>query len=267
MTPPTDTAGRPAGSVRLARFLASCGVASRRACEELIRAGHIQVNGAAVSTPAFTVVPGRDRVHCRGAAVLPQSPVWLLLNKPPGYTCSARDEHAERLVFELVPAPLGRLFSVGRLDRDSEGLLVLTNDGDLAQDLAHPSRQVRKTYYVEARGALGAAGLARLRRGFTDAGEFLRPLAVTLLSVDGDQTCLRFTLQDGRKREIRRLCAAVGLEVLRLRRETLGPLRLGALPLGQWRPLDPTELEALRRAGASAADGRRPAFASPRAHP
>jgi 23S rRNA pseudouridine2605 synthase len=255
MNAPADNRVHAVGSVRLARFLASCGVASRRACEELIRAGHIRVNGETVSTPAFTVLPERDRVDCRGVAVLPQSPVWLLLNKPPGYTCSARDDHAAKLIFELVPAHLGRLFSVGRLDRDSEGLIVLTNDGDLAQSLAHPSREVRKTYYVEASGALRPAGLASLRQGITDAGEFLRPLAVTLEDVTGNRTRLRFVLQDGRKREVRRLCAAVGLQVRLLRREMLGPLRLGTLPLGHWRTLEAAEIEALRQAGAAVTAG------------
>ena len=255
MNAPTEGRGREVGSVRLARYLASAGVASRRACEELIRAGLVRVNGQTVSTPAFTVAPGRDQVDYRGAAVVPRPPVWLVLNKPPGYTCSARDEHAEKLIFELIPAHFGRLFSVGRLDRESEGLIVLTNDGDLAQDLAHPSRQVRKTYYVETRGTLSPAGLARLRQGITDAAEFLRPLTVTLLSAVGARTCLRFVLVDGRKREVRRLCAAVGLEVLLLRRERLGPLHLGTLRPGQWRALDAPEIEALRRVDTAAARG------------
>jgi 23S rRNA pseudouridine2605 synthase len=248
MNAPADSPVRPAGSIRLARFLASCGVASRRACEELIQRGLVRVNGAIVSTPATSVVPGDDRVDCRGVPVQPQAPVWLLLNKPAGYTCSARDAHAARLVFELLPAHLGRLFSVGRLDRDSEGLLVLTNDGDLAQRLAHPSRQVRKTYLVEAQGALSRAALAGLRQGITDAGEFLRPLTVALERAHGDQVCLRFVLQEGRKREVRRLCAAVGLKVLRLRRTMLGPLCLGQLRPGEWRHLDAAEIAALRHA-------------------
>lgn len=238
---------READSIRLARFLASCGLASRRASEELIRAGHIRVNGETVLTPACSVIAGRDRVDYRGVAVVQQPPVWLLLNKPPGYTCSARDEHAAKLIFELIPTRFGRLFTVGRLDRDSEGLIILTNDGDLAQALSHPSQRVPKAYFVEAQGTLGPGGLARLRRGITDAGEFLRPTEVALHSVVGERTCLRFVLEDGRKREVRRLCAAVGLGVVLLRRERLGPLVLENLGLGQWRPLDATELAALRR--------------------
>jgi pseudouridine synthase len=244
--------------VRLARFMAACGVASRRACEELIRAGLVRVNDTPVLTPACTVVPGRDHIEYRGATLEQQPAIWLLLNKPTGYTCSAHDEHAAKLIFELIPAHFGRLFSVGRLDRDSEGLIVLTNDGDLAQALAHPSRRVPKTYYVEARGRLGAAGLARLRQGITDAGEFLRPLTVTPQADAAGLTCLRLVLEDGRKREVRRLCAAVGLTVVRLRRERLGPLCLGSLPAGQFRRLEPAELTALRQAGATAARAPEP---------
>lgn len=256
MKTPAASGARETDSVRLARFLASCGVASRRACEELIQTGLIRVNGETVLTPAFTVVPGRDRVDCRGVAVVQQPPVWLVLNKPPGYTCSARDEHAAKLIFELIPARFGRLFTVGRLDRDSEGLIVLTNDGDLAQGLAHPSKRVPKAYYVEAQGTLGPGGLAKLRHGITDAGEFLRPTEVALQGVADDRTCLRFVLQDGRKREVRRLCAAVGLGVVLLRRERLGPLVLGDLSLGQWRTLDATELAALRRIVGTPAGGQ-----------
>ncbi|MBN2449018.1 MAG: rRNA pseudouridine synthase [Lentisphaeria bacterium] len=236
----------PAVRVRLARYLACCGVGSRRRCEELIRGGVVELNGVRVDDPAVSVDPVADRVACGGRAVRPAAPLWLLLNKPPGYTCSARDAHAQRLVYELLPPDCGRLFSVGRLDRDSEGLLLLTNDGALAQQLTHPSMGVEKRYEVHVRGVCGPDVLRRLRRGVVDQGETLRPLGVTVLRRFEGGAVLCFALVEGRKREIRRLCAAVGLAVVRLRRTVFGPLRLGPLPSGRWRALGEAEVEALR---------------------
>ncbi len=235
-----------AGRVRLARYLASCGVASRRACEDLIRSGAVRVNGVAVTSPATTVVPGQDQVSCGGVAAVPRDPIYVLLNKPAGVTCSARDPHAGRLVRDLVPAHLGRLFTVGRLDRDSEGLVLLTNDGALAQGLAHPSNGVERAYEVEVEGPAGARTLDRLRQGVWDEGEFLRPVRVEALRAGSRGRLLRVVLTTGRKREVRRLCRAVGLEVVALRRVRFGPLRLGTLPAGRWRFLTPAEMAALR---------------------
>jgi len=234
------------GPVRLARYLASCGMASRRACEELIRSGDVLVNGTSVSTPAFTVVPGRDQVYCRGVPCVSRGAVYILANKPRGVTCSARDPHAGRLVGDLLPPGLGRLFTVGRLDRDSEGLILLTNDGELAQSLAHPSGGTRRTYEVEVRGRVDQAVTELLRRGVEDAGEFLRPLVVTVGRATADGGRLQFVLGTGRKREVRRLCHAVGLQVQTLVRTRFGPLRLGSLQPGEWRYLSESEVAALR---------------------
>lgn len=259
MTTPADSAAGVPGAIRLARYLAAGGVASRRACEDLIRAGVVSVNGTAVLTPAVNVIPGRDQVCCRGQPVRSQTLVCLVLNKPVGYTCSARDEHARHLVYELIPARFGRLFTVGRLDRDSEGLIVLTNDGDLAQLLAHPSRGVRKVYRVDVRGRLDEDCLARLRTGvLDDDGDFLRPAAAEVLGHGAAGGTLRLVLQEGRKREIRRLCAAVGLRVQRLQRVAFGPLRLGTLGVGAWRELAEAEVTALRRAARTPRPGGGP---------
>jgi 23S rRNA pseudouridine2605 synthase len=154
-------------------------------------------------------------------------------------------------VGDLVPAQFGRLFTVGRLDRDSEGLILLTNDGALAQRLAHPTGAVERTYHVEVRGTVGEGVLGRLRGGIEDAGEFLRPLAVTVAQRSRDGAVLRFVLRTGRKREVRRLCRAAGLAVLVLRRVQFGPLCLGDLQPGQWRELSSAELAALRGAAGS----------------
>ena len=229
-------------SMRLARYLARCGLGSRRACETLIEAGEISVNGHVVTRPATVVNPGRDVVRSRGEIVHPRvESLYLALNKPPGYTCSARDSHARRLVYELVPAAFGRLFSVGRLDRDSEGLILLTNDGDYAQRVGHPSGEVRKTYLVWVNGPVSGAALRRLAGGIHDRGEWLRPHSVVCVARRDGETILRFVLGEGRKREIRRLCRAVNAPVGRLRRVAIGSLTLGNLAPGAWRRLTSEE--------------------------
>jgi 23S rRNA pseudouridine2605 synthase len=171
-----------------------------------------------------------------------------MLNKPAGYTCSSADAHAEHLYLELLPERFGRLFSIGRLDRDSEGLLLVTNDGEFAQALAHPSHEVTKRYRVCCRGQVDDAALLRMCRGIRDAGEMLRAERVRRLSSRGDRVELEFVLVEGRKREIRRLCARSGLRVTELRRVAVGSVTLGGLAPGRWRHLREPEIGALRAA-------------------
>ncbi len=232
-------------SIRLARFLAACGVGSRRGCEGEIRRGTVSVNGTVVYTPACVVDPRVDIVCWRGSRVVPGEAVYIALYKPPGVTCSLSDPHASRLVSRLLPAAFGRLFPVGRLDRDSEGLLLMTNDGACAQRVAHPSYGVRKVYLVDCQGGLAPKELARLKRGIVDRGEFLKPRSVHRVKIWRGGLRLKFVLVQGRKREVRRLCAAVGLTVTRLLRISIGGLRLGTLKPGQWRRLSPVEAAAL----------------------
>ncbi len=232
--------------MRLAKYLASAGIASRRQCEVLIADGHVTVNGEAVTTPAFDVDPSQDEVRYDGKLVSEMVPdkVYLMLNKPAGYTCSAADEHAKSLVYELVPEKFGRVFTIGRLDRDSEGLLILTNDGDYAQEVGHPSRKVCKRYYVECDGQFTTAIRRSLMEGMYDNDEFLHALNVEEVSVQRGFCKLIFTLGEGRKREVRRLCKDVGLEVRLLRRISIGKLELDPkLPVGCWRRLTEEELK------------------------
>ncbi len=243
--------------MRLARFLASGGVGARRACEELIRAGRVTVNGERVESPARNVDPGRDDVRFDGRPVRPAPMHYLLLHKPPGVTCSACDAHAERLVTELLPSRLGRLFPVGRLDRDSEGALICTNDGALADRLMHPRYGIEKVYRVHVRGTLTPGVTRRFRQGIRDGGEFLRVRRAVLLNRNSLGGVLELVLTEGRKREIRRLCAGLGLRVVRLVRTAIGPVRLGGLPPGKWRHLRPQEIEQLlaaARVGAAPPD-------------
>jgi len=233
------------GPIRLARFLAAGGLGSRRACEELIRQGSVSVNGVVVTTPAVTVDSAGDVIYCHGAAVQLQLPICLVLYKPPGVTCSLKDPHAERLVSQLLPTGLGRLFPVGRLDRDSEGLLLMTNDGALSQRVAHPSFEIQKTYLVTCDGIPSRQDLARLRQGVVHRGEMLKPHSLAVVRRLKSGVRLKIVLTQGKKREIRRLCAAVGLRVVRLLRVAIGRLRLGNLQAGSWRQLTPMEIKLL----------------------
>ena len=235
--------------VRLAKFMASAGVGSRRRCEEMILEGRITVNDQPVLTPATNVDPRRDVVKFEGRVLeAPEEMVYVMLNKPAGYTCSAKDEHARQLVYELLPERLGRLFTIGRLDRETEGLLLLTNDGELAQQLTHPSFQVEKKYIAECEGIFTDRARNAMLDGIMDDGELLRAKRVTKFREHDGTFLLEVVLTEGKKREVRRLCASLGIPVIRLARIEFGGLQLGDLPTGAWRPLDEYELRLLRDA-------------------
>lgn len=230
---------------RIARVLAAAGLGSRRKCEDLVTAGRVTVNGETIATPACSVDRHADDIRVDGRALSFATPRYLLLNKPRGYTCSARDIHAKRLVFEIMPQEFGRLLTVGRLDCDSEGLLLLTNDGDFVHRLAHPRFEVAKTYRVWAKGVATPDILDAWRAGVENAGETLR-IAEGRIECQGPLgAMLTLVLKQGRKREIRRLCQASRLCVTRLQRVAYGPLRLGDLTPGQWRDLTAAEIAAL----------------------
>lgn len=239
--------------VRLQKLIAQAGLASRRAAERLIAQGRVTVNGREVRHPGASAVPGVDEVRVDGVPLRPAAThTYLLLNKPAGYVTTVRDRHAERTVIDLLPPGTSRLFPAGRLDRESEGLLLLTDDGDLAQRLLHPRYQVEREYAVLVRARALEASLARLRAGTTVEGVHVRPRLVERrpppfpAAAAPDTRWLRVTLTEGRKREVRVLCAAAGLAVLRLVRVRFGPLTLGDLGAGQTRPLTDGELSALR---------------------
>jgi 23S rRNA pseudouridine2605 synthase len=233
---------------RLQRFLARAGLASRRSCEEMITAGRVRVNGSTVTVLGTQVDPAHDVIEVDGQPVsAPAGPVYLLLNKPSGYLSTARDPGGRPTVLDLV-ASKTRLYPVGRLDLDSEGLLLLTNDGDLAQRLAHPSFEHEKEYHVCVEGRPTAHALRRLREGIELEDGFTWPAEVDELRQDQGCTWLRFVIHEGRKRQLRRMCAAVGHPVRRLIRVRMGPLLLGDLPSGKHRALTAAELDLLRQA-------------------
>jgi len=233
---------------RLQKFLARAGVASRRACEELIRAGRVQVNGKTVTKLGTRVDPQRDDVDVDGRKVEPPvSLVTIMLNKPAGYVTTCSDERGRPTVLDLVPKNLGPLHPIGRLDMDTEGLLLLTNDGELTYRLTHPKFEVEKEYVADVEGIPGDSALQRLREGVEIDGHKTAPAQVKLEKASRRGAVLRVRIHEGRKRQVKRMLSAVGHPVRRLRRVRMGPIRLGNLPLGNTRPLSPEEVNALRR--------------------
>ena len=226
-------------TMRLVKFLAAAGVASRRKAADLVAAGAITINGKPPLGPGDQVSPD-DTVTCHGVKVVLDPSYYLLLNKPCGYTCTNFDKHAEKTIFELISLPNNpRLFSAGRLDKESEGMLIITNDGDYAEKLMHPSHEVLKTYLVWTNRPIILSELERLRGGIIDEGEGLSPRRIDEISPGN----YRFILNEGKKREIRRLVRATGVRTEKLQRVQIGQLKLGSLPLGKWRNLTPKELK------------------------
>ncbi|MDP8987593.1 MAG: rRNA pseudouridine synthase [Actinomycetota bacterium] len=237
---------------RLQKVLARAGFGSRRACDELIAAGRVRVNGE-VAVVGRRVDPRRDEVAVDGvgAAVNPDL-VHYLLNKPRGVVTTASDPQGRPTVVELVPTE-PRVFPVGRLDADTEGLLVMTNDGDLAFRLTHPSQGVDKAYLAEVQGTPSPAVIRRLREGVELDDGLTSPARVSLTPPN----LLRIVLHEGRNRQVRRMCEAVGHPVLRLARYRIGPVTDPSLAPGRWRLLDRSEVRSLQEAAAGARPGHR----------
>ena len=231
---------------RLQKYLARCGVASRRASEQIIVGGRVRVNGQMTTELGTQIDPAKDRVELDGQVVRPpRKHTYVALNKPIGVVSTASDPQGRRTVLVLVDVD-ARLYPVGRLDYDSEGLLVLTDDGDLALHLTHPRHTVEKAYRALLTGEITEATLTQLRRGVVLDGRPTAPARVDLLEEVPDGTWVRFIIREGRNRQIRRMVEQVGLGVSRLIRVRIGSLRLGDLPPGSWRELRPAEVEALR---------------------
>jgi pseudouridine synthase len=232
---------------RLQRALARAGYGSRRGSEELIAAGRVTVNGT-VATLGDKVDVTADEVAVDGVSLnLDPNVRYYALNKPAGVVTTMRDPQGRPDLTAYLPDGGPRVFPVGRLDRDTEGLLLLTNDGELANRLMHPRYGVEKEYLAEVTGSATDRHLARLRRGVDLEDGPARVAGVRIVDRSGERTSLRVTMTEGRKREVRRLLGAVGLPVVRLVRLRVGPVRLGGLEPGAIRPLDPDEVRALSR--------------------
>jgi 23S rRNA pseudouridine2605 synthase len=242
--------------IKLQKYVADCGLMSRRAAEKEIEAGFFEVNGQP-ATLGMRVDPNNDAVTYKGKGVSPTSSrkVYIILNKPKGVVTTMSDEKGRKSVKDVVDVGT-RVYPVGRLDLNSEGLLLMTNDGELANAVAHPSGEIKKVYSVTFKSKIENEELDRLRAVRELDGEKIAPVGVELVSRNDQGSVVRFTLSEGKNREIRRICEVVGVKINRLKRISLGPIRLGDLKSGEYRELTATELRALKNAVMKKGQGR-----------
>ncbi len=235
---------------RLQKYIARCGAASRRAAEELILSGRVKVNKKIVTELGTKVDADKDKIFLDGNQLLPEKKhYYIMLNKPKGYVSTAKDERGRNIVTELVADIDARLYPVGRLDCLSEGLLFLTNDGDFAYNLTHPKMHVTKKYQVVVSGNPDIEDIKKLRTG-VDIGDYVTaPARAELVKVEERTAQINITIKEGKNRQVRRMCEAIGYPVLRLKRVNIGGVALGNLPLGKWRHLTESELKLLKGAG------------------
>lgn len=233
-------------TTRLQKFLAECGIASRRKAEEMIAAGRVRVDGEVVKAMGHKIDPDRQQVHCDDKIVSrTEKHLYILLNKPRGYVTTLADPQGRPIVTALLKGVTTRVFPVGRLDIDTEGALLMTNDGDLTQKVLHPSHQTTKTYEVQVRGLLSQARIDELERGILLEGRRTWPARITQLTTQNKTSKLHITIHEGRKRQVRKMFQAVGHPVTGLKRIAYGKLRLGSLKSGSYRFLTQNELKKI----------------------
>jgi len=230
---------------RLQKFLALCGVASRRACEQVIDEGRVTVNGKVVNQQGTKVNPLSDIVALDGRRIIPEPKLYLLFNKPREVICTSSDPAGRKTIHAFLPELPSRVFTIGRLDRDSEGLLIITSDGDLAQAVSHPRNMVEKIYLVAMSRALTADEQKRLKEGIYSEGELLRILAIRPAERERNRHIYEIKISEGKNRHVRRMFAGLKMEVLSLKRVAVGTLKLGNLRVGQWRYMSGWELDEL----------------------
>ncbi|MDD4146547.1 MAG: pseudouridine synthase [Clostridia bacterium] len=234
---------------RLQKYLARCGIASRRKAEEMIRQGLVKVNEQIVSEMGFQIEPGKDRVEVQGKKVEPEKrKVYFLLNKPGGVVTTLDDPQGRAKVTDLLKGVAERVYPVGRLDYQSEGLLLLTNDGELAYRLTHPRFEIAKTYLAKVQGQVKEQAVERLQKGVELEDGLTQPALVKIRQRGLAETLLEITIKEGRNRQVRRMCEKIGHSIISLKRIKLGPLALGNLQTGQYRELKQKEIQALKKA-------------------
>ena len=231
---------------RLQKVLSRAGVASRRKAEELITAGRVRVGGRVVTELGTRVDPERDRVELDGTRLIAEQKVYIALHKPRAVMCTMSDPEGRPTVASLVRGAGGRVVPVGRLDFHTSGVLLMTNDGDFAAVLGHPSKGAPKTYVAKVRGVVDEVALARLGESIEIDGRATRPASVRLLRLEGDKSWIEVTLREGRNRQVRRLGDSAGLPVLRLSRSSFAGIEMPGLRPGEWRHLTVDELTALK---------------------
>lgn len=232
--------------IRLQKYLSQCGIASRRRAEEMIRAGRVRVDGVIVTDMGYKIVPGHNLVNCDGRDLVPRNRmIYLLLNKPKGYVTTLSDPQGRPIVTSLLTGISERVFPVGRLDLDTEGALILTNDGEFAQKIQHPSHEVTKTYEALVAGHPTKDQLAQLEKGLPIEGKITSPARLAVIKKIKHATLIQITIHEGRKRQVRKMFEAIAHPVLHLKRIAYGNLRLHHLPSGKFRLLDSGDLEKI----------------------
>ena len=246
---------------RLQKILSHAGIASRRAAEELITAGRVSVNGRIVTELGSRANPAQDLIAVDGKAVHPEEVrTYIILNKPVGYVTTLKDPQGRSVVTDLLKGVKERVYPVGRLDYNTEGLLLLTNDGELANFLAHPRHEVEKEYMVRVRGGISQEQLQRLGSGIDLEDGRSAPAVVKIVRESANNSWLSITIHEGRYRQVRRMCEAIGLSVVRLKRTRYGILETGEMKIGEFRFLTPAEVDGLRalcKLGGKLGDKRR----------
>ena len=233
--------------MRINKYIADAGVASRRKADELVKAGNVKVNGLIMREPGTDIREG-DVVEVNGDIITPNKKfVYYLLNKPVGYVTTAKDEYDRDTVIDLMTETTERVFPVGRLDYNTSGLLIMTNDGDLAYRLTHPKHQVYKTYRAMVQGYLSNERVAKLRNGVDIGGFITSPAKVEVVRQAGNYCIVDISIREGKNRQVRKMFAAVGNKVLELQRTAIGDLRLGRMMEGHYRKLTHEEVEYLRK--------------------
>ena len=242
---------------RLQKFMARCGVASRREAESIILSGRVKVNKKIVTELGTKIDEDNDKVFLDGELIRPEKKLYyIMLNKPKGYITTAKDEFDRKTVLELVSDIDARLYPVGRLDYDSEGLLLLTNDGDFAYKMTHPAQHIPKKYHAVVEGTADLGHVLKLRQGVEIDGYLTKPAKVEIKETRERTTQLNITISEGKNRQIRRMCEAVGLPVIKLTRVSVGSVMLGNLPKGKWRHLTEAEVNLLY-GGEKSADNKK----------
>ena len=232
--------------MRLNKFLSSCGLASRRKCEDIIKAGRVSVNGQVVENLGVVVNEKKDKIVVDGVELkLPSQFVYLKMNKPKGYACTSSDERGRKTIFDLVKSDV-RLFNVGRLDYDTEGLLLLTNDGDFANLVTHPKFHCEKEYNVTVEGELKESDLAVLRKGVVVDGTRMPTAKVKWLNFDGKFTKVSVVIDEGQNHQVRRMFEAIGKDIKLLKRIRIGKVVLGGLYSGKTKPMTQEEIDSFK---------------------
>lgn len=234
--------------MRLQKYMAQSGIASRRKSEEIILQGRVSVNGVIIKELGTKVDPKKDIVEVDGKRIeLEKKKIYIMLNKPKGYVTTLEDKHSDKIVLDLIQEIEERIFPIGRLDMDTTGLLLLTNDGDLAYKLTHPSHEVPKKYIAEVEGIPNSKKLNRFRKGLKIDGKITSQAYVRILKKHRDTSVLEISIHEGRNRQVRKMCEYIRHPVIELKRIGIGDLRLGKLELGQWRYLTEKEIDYLKR--------------------